>query len=52
MRTTFGFFAAIAAIQAHAAVTNPIPEPGAIALLGIGGFAAALILARKRKNKK
>jgi lipopolysaccharide export LptBFGC system permease protein LptF len=52
MRITFGFFAVIAAMQAHAAVTNPIPEPGAIALLGIGGLVGALVLARKRKNKK
>jgi hypothetical protein len=34
------------------AETNPIPEPGSLALLGVGAAVGALIWARGRKNKK
>jgi len=55
MRKTFGIILAATAFPAFAVTAvapSSIPEPGALALLGIGAVAGLLALAKKRKNKK
>ena len=57
MRKLLGFLLAATALPALAftrtAVTSsPIPEPGALWLLGIGAVAGLLVRARNRNNKK
>ncbi len=57
MRKLLGFLLAATALPVLAfnkiAVTPaPIPEPGALWLLGIGAAAGLLVRARNRNNKK
>lgn len=40
------------AVTTNIVAPSPIPEPGALALFGIGAVAAVVILAKKRNKKK
>lgn len=54
MRTILGILLAAAAFPVFAVTVapSPIPEPGALSLMGIGAVVGLVVLARKRKNKK
>lgn len=56
MRKTLGILLSTAAFPVFAVTTNvavtPLPEPGALWLLGIGAVAGLLIKAKNRNNKK
>jgi len=56
MRKLLGLILATAAFPVFAvtvtAAPSPIPEPGALWLLGIGAVAGLLVKAKNRNNKK